>query len=202
MGMDAVYRSGAECIAMSPLEQELAALHQPLLRFAKLQLRDEAAAEDAVSATLLAILEKPDAFKGASSLRTYATGILKHKLVDQIRRCAREVAVEPQEDQSIDEAIEALFNETGHWCDRPVAWAEPERAVEQSQMMRALERCLEQLPGRLGRVFMMREWLEQDTNEVCEELNITANNCHVMLFRARMLLRECLDTTWFQRQPS
>jgi RNA polymerase sigma-70 factor (ECF subfamily) len=187
---------------MSPLEQELAALHKPLLRFAKLQLRDEAAAEDAVSATLLAILEKPDAFKGSSTLRTYATGILKHKLIDQIRRGAREVVVETQEDQSIDEAIEALFNETGHWFDKPVAWVEPERAVEQGQMMRALERCLEKLPGRLGRVFMMREWLEQDTREVCEELNITANNCHVMLFRARMLLRECLDTTWFQRQAT
>jgi RNA polymerase sigma-70 factor (ECF subfamily) len=49
---------------------------------------------------------------------------------------------------------------------------------------------------------MMREWLEQDTREVCEELNITANNCHVMLFRARMLLRECLDRTCFQRQAT
>jgi RNA polymerase sigma-70 factor, ECF subfamily len=82
---------------MSPLEEELSALHKPLLRFAKLQLRDDAAAEDAVSATLLAILEKPAALQGGSSLRTYATGILKHKLVDHIRRCSREVAIEPFE---------------------------------------------------------------------------------------------------------
>jgi RNA polymerase sigma-70 factor, ECF subfamily len=184
---------------MSPLEHELAALHTPLLRFAKMQLRDEAAAEDAVSATLLAILEKPDAFQGGSSLRTYATAILKHKLVDQIRRCAREVPIEPLDDQSVDDAIEALFNETGHWEDKPKAWIEPERAVEQQQLMRALERCLETLPGRLARVFMMREWLEEETGTICEELNITANNCHVMLFRARMLLRECLDSNWFRR---
>ncbi|NJK42730.1 MAG: sigma-70 family RNA polymerase sigma factor [Aquincola sp.] len=187
---------------MTPLEQELSMLHKPLLRFAKLQLRDEAAAEDAVSATLLAILEKPDAFKGGSSLRTYATGILKHKVVDQIRRCAREVSIEPLEDQSIDEAIEAMFDETGHWRDEPASWVEPERAVEQSQMMTALERCIETLPDRLGRVFMMREWLENDTSEICEELNITANNCHVMLFRARMLLRACFDASWFQRGPT
>jgi RNA polymerase sigma-70 factor (ECF subfamily) len=187
---------------MSPLEQQLVTLHQPLLRFAKLQLRDEAAAEDAVSATLLAILEKPDAFKGGSSLRTYATGILKHKLVDQIRRCAREVPIEPVDEQSVDEAIEAMFDQTGHWADKPVTWVEPERAVEQGQMMLALERCLENLPGRLARVFMLREWLEHETHEVCEELNITANNCHVMLFRARMLLRECLETTWFRRETT
>jgi RNA polymerase sigma-70 factor, ECF subfamily len=200
--MDAVYRSAQNLRTMSPLEQELAALHQPLLRFAKLQLRDEAAAEDAVSATLLAILEKPAAFKGGSSLRTYATGILKHKLVDQIRRCSREVAITADEDQSIDDAIEALFREDGHWQDKPAAWVEPERSLEQAQLMRALEGCLEKLPARLGRVFMMREWLEHDTGEICEELNITANNCHVMLFRARMLLRQCLDSGWFQASSS
>jgi RNA polymerase sigma-70 factor, ECF subfamily len=188
--------------SMSPLEQELSTLHKPLLRFAKLQLRDEAAAEDAVSATLLAILEKPDAFQGGSSLRTYATGILKHKVVDHIRRCSREVAIEPLDEQSLDDAIEALFKEDGHWQDKPAAWAEPERALEQTQMMKALERCLEKLPARVARVFMMREWLEKDTSEVCDELGITANNCHVMLFRARMLLRGCLDTNWFHRAPS
>jgi RNA polymerase sigma-70 factor, ECF subfamily len=187
---------------MSPLEHELAALHKPLLRFAKLQLRDEAAAEDAVSATLLAILEKPDAFKGGSSLRTYATAILKHKVVDQIRRCAREVPIEPLDDQSVDEAIEAMFDETGHWADKPVAWVEPERALEQGQMMQAVERCLENLPGRLARAFMMREWLEKETHEICAELGITANNCHVMLFRARMLLRTCLETSWFKREAT
>jgi RNA polymerase sigma-70 factor (ECF subfamily) len=183
---------------MSSLEAELAALHQPLLRFAKLQLRDEAAAEDAVSATLLAILEKPDAFKGGSSLRTYATGILKHKLVDQIRRCTREVAINVGEDESIDEALEALFKEDGHWQTRPSAWSEPEQALERAQMMRMLEQCLEQLPARLGRVFMMREWLEKETAEICRELEITANNCHVMLYRARMLMRECMDVNWFR----
>jgi RNA polymerase sigma-70 factor, ECF subfamily len=187
---------------MSALEQELTALHKPLLRFAKLQLRDEAAAEDAVSATLLAILEKPDAFQGGSSLRTYATGILKHKLIDHIRRSTREVAIEPLDEQSLDEALEALFNDTGHWCDKPVAWVEPEQALEQAQLMQALERCLEKLPARVARVFMMREWLEKETGEVCDELGITANNCHVMLFRARMLMRSCLDTTWFQRSTS
>ena len=187
---------------MTPLEQELATLHKPLLRFAKLQLRNEAAAEDAVSATLLAILEKPDAFRGGSSLRTYATGILKHKVIDHIRRCSRELEIEPLDEQSLDDAIEALFEKDGHWRNEPTAWAEPERALEQAQMMTALERCLEKLPARTARVFMMREWLEKETSEVCDELDITANNCHVMLFRARMLLRTCLDTNWFQRSST
>ena len=68
------------------LETELAALRTPLLRFAQLQLRNEGLAEDVVSETLLAILEKPDAFEGRSSLRTYATSLLKFKLIDVLRR--------------------------------------------------------------------------------------------------------------------
>jgi RNA polymerase sigma-70 factor, ECF subfamily len=187
---------------MSPLEQQLAALHQPLLRFAKLQLRDEAAAEDAVSATLLAILEKPDSFQGTSSLRTYATGILKHKVVDHVRRSWREVSVEPLEDQAIDDALDALFDETGHWCEPPAAWVEPERAAERTQLRAALERCLESLPPRLARVLTLRELLDQDTSEICTELGISSNNCHVMLHRARMLMRACLETQWFQQRAS
>ena len=181
------------------LEVQLAELRKPLLRFAMLQLRNDAAAEDVVSATMLAILEKPAAFRGASSLRTYATGILKHKVCDVMRLHSRETSIEPLDEQSIDDALDALFKEDGHWREPPAAWQAPEDALEQRQLHQTLERCLEKLPARLARVFMMREWLEKETDEVCTELGINANNCHVMLFRARMLMRGCLEQNWFQK---
>lgn len=182
------------------LEHELAGLRKPLLRFAMMQLRNDAAAEDAVSATLLAILEKPAAFGGASSLRTYATGILKHKVVDAMRRHGREVQLDAGEDGSIDDALDALFLEDGHWREKPTAWCTPEQVLEEREFLETVQRCIERLPARLASVFMLREWQDQDTDEVCKELGITANNCHVMLFRSRMLLRECLQKTWFQPQ--
>lgn len=180
------------------LESELAQLHQPLLRFAQLQLRNDSMAEDVVSETLLAILEKPDSFEGRSTLRTYATGILKFKIIDVLRLRGREVHIEPLAEQSLDDALDALFEADGHWQDEPHAWREPERALEQSQFFDTLQACVDRLPARIGRVFMMREWLERETDEICEELGITANHCGVLLFRARMQLRECLDRNWFQ----
>ena len=180
------------------LESELAQLHQPLLRFAQLQLRNDSMAEDVVSETLLAILEKPDNFQGRSTLRTYATGILKFKIIDVLRLRGREVHIEPLAEQSLDDALDALFEADGHWQDEPQAWREPERALEQSQFFETLQACVDRLPARVGRVFMMREWLERETDEICEELGITANHCGVLLFRARMQLRECLDRNWFQ----
>ena len=180
------------------LESELAELHKPLLRFAQLQLRNDSMAEDVVSETLLAILEKPDNFEGRSTLRTYAIGILKFKIIDVLRRRGREVHIEPLPEQSIDDALDALFVADGHWHDEPQPWRQPERALEQNQFFEVLQACVDRLPPKIGRVFMMREWLEREMQDICEELGITANNCGVMLFRARMQLRECLDRHWFQ----
>ena len=182
------------------LDSELAALHPPLLRYAQLQLRNDSLAEDVVSETLLAILERPEAFEGRSSLRTYATGILKFKIIDAIRRKGREVHIEPLDEQSLDDAIDALFARDGHWQDAPQPWQQPERALEQSQFFATLQACVDRLPPRVGRVFMMREWLEREVDDICVELGITSNNCGVMLYRARMQLRECLGMGWFEGQ--
>ncbi len=182
------------------LENELPALYQPLLRFAQLQLRNQSLAEDVVSETMLAILEKPENFQGRSSLRTYATGILKFKVIDVLRLRGREVHIEPLDEQGIDDALDALFMADGHWEDSPQAWKHPERALEQRQFLDAVQVCIDKLPPRLARIFMMREWLEREVGEICEELGVTSNNCGVMLYRARMQLRECLDQSWFKEQ--
>jgi RNA polymerase sigma-70 factor, ECF subfamily len=182
------------------IEAQLAQLHLPLLRFAQMQLRNDSMAEDVVSETLLAILEKPTAFAGRSSLRTYATGILKYKIVDVIRKRGREVHVEPLDEQSMDDALDALFAEDGHWREPPAAWQQPEKSLEQRQFFEILQTCVDRLPARTGRVFMMREWLEKEVDEICIELGITSSNCGVMLYRARMQLRDCLDRNWFVGQ--
>ena len=179
------------------LDAELVQLHQPLMRFAMMQLRNHSMAEDVVSETLLAILEKPDSFEGRSSLRTYATGILKFKIIDVIRKRGREVHIEPFDEQSMDDAMDALFASDGHWQDPPPAWQHPERSLEQRQFFEALQTCVDRLPAKAARVFMMREWLDKDVADICQELDITASNCGVMLYRARMRLRECLDLHWF-----
>lgn len=185
---------------MPSLESQLAELHPLLLRFAMMQLRNQGLAEDVVSETLLAILEKPDGFEGRSSLRTYATGILKFKIIDELRRRGREVQVEPMDEQSIDDALDDLFVADGHWRDPPPAWQQPDRCLEQQQFLETLQDCVNRLPPRLARLFMMRECLEQEVAEICTAMGITANHCGVMLYRARMQLRECLDLNWFGAQ--
>lgn len=182
------------------IEYELAVLHAPLLKFARMQLRNDSMAEDCVSETMLAILEKPDAFEGRSSLRTYATGVLKFKIIDVIRARGREVHVEPLDEQSVDDALDALFQADGHWQDPLPTWQQPEKSLEQSQFFEVLQACVERLPPKMGRAFLMREWLEREIDDICSELGITRTNCGVTLYRARMQLRECLGRNWFVGQ--
>ena len=170
-----------------------------LLRYASLQLRDAAAAEDAVQEALLAALAGESGFAGRANLRTWLTGILKHKIVDTIRRQSRERPAAEFEGADEDSEFNGLFDGRGHWQDMPDAWEQPEGALGQKQFLAALEACLRALPERTARVFMMREHLGLDTSEICKELGITATHCWVMLHRARMALRLCLETNWFDK---
>jgi RNA polymerase sigma-70 factor (ECF subfamily) len=188
--------------AALPIHRQLEALRPQLLRFAQLQLRNAELAEDAVQDALVAVLEQPDRFRGQSSLRTYVTGILKFKVIDNLRRATRERRIEPEDGQSEDDAIEALFVADGHTAEMPRQWGSPDATLEQADFFRVLEVCLEKLPANTARVFMMREWLELETDEICKELAITSSNVWVLLYRARVRLRECLDLNWFGAQPA
>lgn len=178
--------------------KRLEELRPYLVRFASLQLRDAAAAEDAVQEALLAALAGEAGFAGRANLRTWVTGILKHKIVDVIRRQAKEPALPEETEEDLDE-FDGLFTRHGHWAERPAGWADPDGALEQQQFWRALELCLGRLPERTARVFMMREHLGEETGEICKELGITPTHCWVLLYRARMVLRECLQQTWFMK---
>lgn len=171
-----------------------------LLRFAMLQLRNPTSAEDAVQETLLAVLEKPDSFAGKSSLRTYVTGILKYKIIDALRMAGKEKQLPHNEDDSEADLIDNLFNAHGHTLETARAWDEPEHSLQQKDFFRVLEVCLEKLPPKTARVFMMREWLELETEEICKELDLSTSNLWVLLYRARLRLRECLDLNWFAAQ--
>ena len=172
-----------------------------LVRFAILHLRNETLAEDVVQDALIAVLEKPDRFAGQSSLRTYVTGIMKHKIIDVLRSAHRERQIETQDDQSEDDVIDALFRADGHTAQMANRWGDPDGTLEQKDFFRVMEICLEKLPAKTARIFMMREWLELDTEEICKELGCTTSNVWVMLYRARIRLRECLELNWFAHQP-
>src|ERR1700704_2575611 len=144
------------------------------LRYASLQLRDRHAAEDAVQDTLVAALAGEMSFGGRSNLRTWLTGILKHKIIDAIRRSSREAPV-PESAELAD--ADAFFDGEGHWNAAPETWADPDNSLQQKQFFAALEECLKRLPAKTAQAFLLREHMGLDTGEICKELAISATHC-------------------------
>lgn len=169
-----------------------------LLRMAHLQLRDADLAEDVVQETIVAALGAREAFSQRSSVRTWLTGILKHKIVDAIRQRQRQPVFIATLDEETDlDEFDPLFKDNGAWEAPPARWGDPENALSRQEFMGVMELCLEKLPPNTARAFMMREVMEFETHEICKELAITANNLWVILYRARMALRQCLEQNWF-----
>lgn len=185
---------------MTSFEEQIVALRDYLMKFARLQLRNDTWAEDAVSDTLLAALSKPQSFGNRSQLKTWLVGILKHKLIDALRHHGREVSgLETDADDNADPLDYIGFKADGHFSEVPADWGNPEEQLKRQQFFQILEACTEKLPANQGRLFLMREWLELSSEEICKELALTPTNLYVQLHRARLRLRECLELNWFMK---
>ena len=185
---------------MTGFEQQIVALQDYLLKFARLQLRNDAWAEDAVSETVVAALAKPQSFGNRSQLKTWLVGILKHKVVDALRHHHREVSgLGGGEDEQTDPLDVIAFKADGHFAEQPADWGNPEQQTSSQQFFEILEACASKLPASQGRLFLMREWLELSSEEICKELQLTPTNLYVQLHRARLRLRECLELNWFMK---
>ncbi len=171
-----------------------------LHRFALSKVKDPSVAEDLVQETLLAALKSRNNFQGRSSTRTWLIAILKHKIVDHIRKRIREQAsdkVEALSDAAAQDIIDGDFRADGQWRHRPSKWlVNPMKVYEQKEFMDVLYSCLAALPKRQADTFMMREIDGFSTEEICKALNISATNSWVLLYRARMLLRRCIENKW------
>jgi len=174
---------------------DLEALRPTLIRIARLHLRNDAWAEDAVSETLLAVLERRAEFAGRSQVKTWVVGILKHKIIDTLRVRRREAPLDVDPD---DRHEDDLFKADGHYEIPPSDWPTPDEVLGRTQFFEILQLCIDRLPPPQARIFMLREWMEMSTSEICKELAVTPTNAGVLLHRARLRLRECLQFRWIQ----
>jgi len=175
-----------------------------LYHFTLSRIKDPSIAEDLVQETFLAALKARKNFQGRSTARTWLVAILKHKIVDHIRKQVREHTsdrVESILNTTANDPADSSFTDEGDWRFRPSKWAnDPMKLYEQKEFMDILYHCLSELPERQAEAFMMREIDGLSTEEICKLLNISATNSWVMLYRARMWLRRCLENSWLSTE--
>ena len=169
-----------------------------LYRYALLRLRSPDAAADLVQETFLEALKARNAYEGRSSERSWLIGILRHKIVDRLRKAGREAA--GSNEDRIEAGDASDFDKRGRWKVDPAAWdGDPSREIESREFWDVFGRCLSKLPKRLGDAFLLRELDGRDADEVQEILGITPANFWMRLHRSRSLLRTCLESNWFGR---
>jgi RNA polymerase sigma-70 factor (ECF subfamily) len=151
------------------------------------RLRNRELAEDAVHDSFVAALRGAPRFAGQSSERTWLTGILKHKVCDQVRRACRDRAIFQSDLPSGRREFEAFS---------VVNAIDPSAELERKELGAAIQAAIARLPKRLAKVFSLYEAEDWSGRDVCAELNISENNLWIMLHRARKELREQLSI-WY-----
>ncbi len=153
-----------------------------LVAYARKQVASEHWIQDAVSATMLAALERPDAFLGRSRLLSWLVGILKHKLIDEIRLSRRHT-------QAIDVEYDDEFTpmRAASAVDEGCVWT----CLHREQRLLRISKCAESLTGIYRQVFVMKDLLQLETDDICARLQVSNNYFFVLLHRARQQVRTC-----------
>ena len=169
-----------------------------LFRYSLARLKNQDEAEDVVQETFVAAWQSRDRYAGRATERNWLLGILKHKVIDQLRRHYREKPVSELagRDES-EESLNDFFDRLHHWKEKPAAWSDPRAALEEKDFWKVLNRCMEGLPRRWAAVFQLRILDQFSYQEACQIMNVTTTNLGALLHRARLRMRECLEKNWF-----
>ena len=156
------------------------------------RVRNPEVAEEVVQETFLAALKGKKSFSGRSTEKTWLLGILKHKIIDHFRARARENPVEDVE--NLPDPEQKAFDKTGHRITPPERWGnDPLNEVQLNEFWSTFRQCVDGVPAKLAEPFILREYEELSSQEVCSILGISANNLWVRLHRARAHIRLCLE---------
>lgn len=185
-------------------EDFIQSCYPSLLSFARSQLGDDSRAQDVVQETLMSAMQYQDRFAGHCAFKTWVFAILKNKIIDELRISKKYIAVgDFYNDGDDDLLLTTLFDQTGHWQadNKPGlfddSWCNTDGGIEQDEFWQVLEMCLTNLPAEQARVFLMKEYMEMTTDEICETCQITRQNFYVLMHRARLRLQYCLKLNWF-----
>lgn len=167
-----------------------------LFNYAITRVNNHDFAKDLVQETFLSAWKGKDNFRGQASERTWLISILKRKVIDYYRKInsakgKKEVRMSFYQDD----------DRKGSWIEEcvPQSWVnQAEADIENEELKEAINNCVSALPEKYRLVFLLKTEQRYETREICNELDITSSNLWVIIHRARVQLRKCLEDTWFK----
>lgn len=172
-----------------------------LYSLALIKVNSKETAEDLVQETFLSAFKAKDSFKQGSSEKTWLTAILRNKIIDHYRKKDVLKEVTGYISETARSFDDHFFNESdGHWLMEagPRAWNElADAKVNRHEFNKIIQYCIQKMPAKLVPVFVAKFLEEAEAEIICKEFNITSSNYWVILHRAKVLIRSCLEKNWF-----
>ncbi len=182
---------------LSPPETWVDTYADHLYSYALYRVSDSDAAEDLVQETFVAALAARSSFRGNATEKTWLTSILKNKILDFFRKRYRNKTQTVEDVDTL--SVDQFFDVSDHWAIIPQHWhKDPEKRFEQSEFVNVLITCLETINPKQADAFRLREINQTDTEEICKIMNISPTNLWVLMHRARLFMRRCLELRWFK----
>ncbi len=165
-----------------------------LFSYARVRVNDVEKSADLVQETFLAGLKAKDSYRGQATEATWLISILKRKIIDFYR--SRSIRQEEITDRDLFRQEEPF---KGHWLEGEGPHSRsllPEGKMEEEELMEIIRLCMEYLPPSMASVFIMKLIDEEETVAICKELDISPSNLWVLLHRARLKMRNCVEKRW------
>lgn len=172
----------------------------PLFSYATVRVGDREIARDLVQETFLSALRNLESFRGDSSEKTWLFSIMKNKIIDHYRNKVNDKTVSfSQAEESFN--LNSYFDEEGEWKESagPINWTESHHDDYRSkEFNETLQKCLARLTNQCRAIFSLKYLDELEFEEICKRLEISTSNYWVIMHRAKLLLRECIEKNWIK----
>lgn len=169
-----------------------------LYQYALPRVNDNVIAEDLVQDTFLSALKGLDGYKGEASEKNWLFTILKNKIIDFYRKKSTEQAVMTMPD--LKRVDDEWFNEEGSWAENrmPKDWQAADNPVERKEIQKIINWCKDHLKALQQTVFTLKYMEDLDSDEICKVLKISSSNYWVLIHRARLQMRDCVEKYWLK----
>lgn len=166
-----------------------------LYSYALQRVNDSGLAEDIVQETFLSAWKARDSFKGEASEKSWLYTICKHKIIDHYRKKAKDIVQPISQNDPTDNYFDAAEHWTGE--DKPDNWnIDYQESTDKKEFYAILTACKKKLQEIQQSVFVMKYMEDLESSEICKVLGITPSNYWVLIHRAKLQLRTCLEKNW------
>jgi len=166
----------------------------PLFGYAMARINSREIAQDLVQETFLVALRTKENYRGEVSEKNWLFIILKSRILDYYKKKKEVLGANlvSEEDDS-----DEFFQSSGHWAKNARPNPETtENMVREKEFFSVLEACKSRLNEMQNLVFTMKYLDGADSEFICKELDITSSNYWVLVHRAKLHLRRCLELKW------